>query len=1274
MKNNTVKRFSTLCLWALLPLSFTPLAQAEQSQDPALKRLLEQAEYWHEKSNEPLAVESLKKVLMVDASNPQALYLMALWAQQQGDVQSANQWQARLQKAHPNAPQLQQLASAHSVANLPQEGIALARAKAQAGDIKGAMATWDSLFQGQPPSIALVPEYYLTMSGDQALYPTALEKLAQFAKQNPNNSAIDIAYGQVLTYRENTRRKGISILNRYAPVSSSADQALRQALIWLEPKSADKAWYEQWTERHPGDSDVALHYKRALGGGMMRSGYNQLNSGHLSQAQAEFQAVLAQSPNDAEALAGLGYVALHQDDFAAAAQYLNRAADQGGTQAQKRRDQASEAQFYAQLANAKRADQQGDVKQALALSETLITRAGQAGDTARLFRADVLRHNGDYVQAEALLNQVIVRQPSNLQAKEALYYVYTEQNQNDRAATLLATMPAELQRKIQSADRYGNMRDLAQQAVDAGNIETAIAILDNGLQRLPNNPWLRLELAKLHLQQGDEQAADEVLAPLKSDDASGEALYVLALFAAEREQWREVNALLGRLPSAERSDKVEALYQQSRFYLALELAQSSLANGDKAKALEVLERVKSQAVGHPLWTGKLAQLLVKSGDINSAVTLVKASISQGIDGNAGDYADQVAVLYNVGLRDEAQTLLNDPQLIAASTPLQLARARNVYVINEADSLRQQGNYAPAYDLLTHALQIDPQNTDLMLAMGRLYQSGKLNDKAQIVYDYLLEHHQDTPEQDALIGAINIALANGDAPRAAQLATQLDQPQSASGMLLMARIYQAQGDYAKALATLRQARANLLGLEQNYASSSPMIGGLVLADNPFATSNNAANSAQTSSIYGVTMPWQVTSTTSLNGDVINQRADLPTPSEEQQTLVEVNRLLVQINQQTSSWLQGGVQIRGRDGESGLSKLTQARAPLQWSTIPFGDSRFKLNIDAVSLDGGTSSGDANRRFGSGALIQGSVAQSEGLSTLSGDELPDVASQGAQSQSGVEFAMALEGDYYQVDLGTTPLGLELSTLVGGMKLKAPLGDYAQLSLSGERRAVTDSVLSYVGAYDTFSGKYWGQVTRNGVNLQFNFDDGDAGYYTNAGLWRYLGHNVAENTAVEVGAGVYLRPYKLSDRQLQLGLSLNYQDFEQNLSYYSFGHGGYFSPQNYVSMSFPVDYQQDFHKLSLSLGGALGYQSYSQDQAAYFPNNPSWQSTLEDYVTAGNAQEAFYSGESTSGIGYNFHASLGYKIQQDMTLEARVGYDTFGDYNESSAQITLRHSFSEF
>ncbi|XED40252.1 tetratricopeptide repeat protein (plasmid) [Klebsiella pasteurii] len=59
-------------------------------------------------------------------------------------------------------------------------------------------------------------------------------------------------------------------------------------------------------------------------------------------------------------------------------------------------------------------------------------------------------------------------------------------------------------------------------------------------------------------------------------------------------------------------------------------------------------------------------------------------------------------------------------------------------------MREQGNYAAAYDKLIRAMQSDPQNTDLMFAMARLYQSGKMNKEAGVVYDYLMT--RDTPSR------------------------------------------------------------------------------------------------------------------------------------------------------------------------------------------------------------------------------------------------------------------------------------------------------------------------------------------------------------------------------------------------------------------------------------------------------------------------------------------------------------------------------------------------
>ncbi|HEM1430526.1 TPA: hypothetical protein U0S65_003090, partial [Listeria monocytogenes] len=85
MKNT--RRLTTFCLTGALTLAASGGALAA-GNDAALQALFAQANYWHEKSHDELAMESLQKVLSVDANNTQALYLMALWSQQGGDMQA----------------------------------------------------------------------------------------------------------------------------------------------------------------------------------------------------------------------------------------------------------------------------------------------------------------------------------------------------------------------------------------------------------------------------------------------------------------------------------------------------------------------------------------------------------------------------------------------------------------------------------------------------------------------------------------------------------------------------------------------------------------------------------------------------------------------------------------------------------------------------------------------------------------------------------------------------------------------------------------------------------------------------------------------------------------------------------------------------------------------------------------------------------------------------------------------------------------------------------
>ncbi|MBA0036593.1 BCSC C-terminal domain-containing protein [Pantoea sp. BIGb0393] len=1320
-----------LILGGALTLS-QPLLAAE-SNNPALQALFDQAAYWHQKAHDDLAKASLQKVLMVEPNNTQALYLLALYSQQSGGTAEAAQWRARLSAASPNDPHLSELDNARQLQTIPQAQLQLARQQARSGNIAASLQTWRNTFSGNEPPPSVAAEYYLTMAGDRSLLPQAVEALRQFSADHPQDTGAKLALGKALTYQEATRRQGIDVLGSLADGNKEADRSLRQALLWLGPQASDASLYQTWQQRHPQDNAVLDYYRKNVGGAEKGAGFTALNSGDVSNAQNNFEKVLQANPQDADALAGMGYVAQRAGRYAEAADYLTRAAQLGGDQSDTRQKQAADARFYAQLATAQQALKNGDSAQALALSEPLAQADGEKGVSAKLFRADVQRRSNQLDQAEQTYRAILQSDANNRNAKEGLFYVLRQQNRGAEANTLLGSLPDSVRQSVAPRGSSTDpIRAQAKRELAAGNNSAAVATLTSGIQRYPNDGWLRLDLARIYRAQGNSMMAANIMQPTLRTGASTTELYAGALNASESGAWQQASMLLSRIPNGNKNSDMRELAQRVNFNLQMATADQYLAQGSNAAAANTLRALASMPPANPVDAGNLAQKLAKAGDLTTAVSVVRSNMQRGIQGNAGDYAAQVAVLNQAGLNTEAQSFLSSPELQARSTPTQLAGIRNGYVINEVDRLREQKQYAAAYDKLVGALQHDPQNRDLMFAMARLYQSGKMNKEAGVVYDYLMT--QETATQDARTGAINVALAQNDVNKANTLTRGLNNEQSPDRLLLLARVAEANGEHSQAMSYLRNARGQLIGLQGATNGNVPSVGGLALADNPFINRGTSPVGRSPSS-YGAVMPWQSAPDATSSAEGVTLASNTPAV-QQSQTLRQIDNMMDDLQEKTGSWAIGGIQIRGRDGESGLSKLTEAKAPLTWTTSPFGDSRFEFTVTPVSLSAGSAGGDSWRRFGSNAasnavqnllttinnegnatttssalqnLLTKYSATTSDLAGVKFDDLNPLTAQGAsnlnwinthqdvknyliasslkpsvsqagssstdsQTASGVELSMALKGDHYKIDLGSTPLGQDLSTLVGGIQWSPKLTDYLTLILTGERRAVTDSLLSYVGAKDSFTGQSWGRVTKNGGNALLSYDNGDAGFYAGAGAYSYLGENVASNKSVQANAGAYIRPLHSDDRELKAGMSVSWMDFSKNLSYFSYGQGGYFSPQNYASVSLPVDFTRKYDDLSMKIGGSVGYQSYSQDKSAYFPNNPEWQAFMNEMVTDGFAKEAYYSGGSKNGIGYNIHAGADYKINKDVTVGGQLGYDTFGDYNESTANLYFRYLFGDY
>lgn len=144
-------------------------------------------------------------------------------------------------------------------------------------------------------------------------------------------------------------------------------------------------------------------------------------AGHTAEAAAEFEAMLAEAPDDSEALAGAGRIAASQKNFAKALPLLRRAVEQ----------RPSDTDLMGSLAMATEAS--GDYK-AAALAYGEIVLRSPANHTARSRLADMLVKGGRVDQALSTLREGITRAPTAAELRRSLGSVLEDAQRPAEAA------------------------------------------------------------------------------------------------------------------------------------------------------------------------------------------------------------------------------------------------------------------------------------------------------------------------------------------------------------------------------------------------------------------------------------------------------------------------------------------------------------------------------------------------------------------------------------------------------------------------------------------------------------------------------------------------------------------------------------------------------------------------------------------------------------------------------------------------------------------------
>ncbi|WP_238891099.1 cellulose biosynthesis protein BcsC [Achromobacter insuavis] len=1283
--------------------------QSGWAQPAATASLLEQGRYWQNQGDAKRAAQAWEKLLLSDPSQQEAMYGLGLAAVREKRLDDAQGYLTRLKQLNANGTftkRLQQdigLAGGTAAADLDR-----ARMLAASGEIDKAMQAYDQALQGREPQGEIALEYYSFLGYTDKGLSRAITGLQRLSREMPGNPNVQLALAKHLIRDEDRRAEGVRMLAQLAQrkdVGADAAESWRAGLIWLgAPNASEKPLFEAYLAAHPDDKEVRAVYenpsaKRGAPAPVWRQdarlarGFAALKNGDLAAAEAAFQEKLSASPNDPDALGGLGLVRMQQDRNAEAQELLSRAAARPGAGRNWTRALAG-VRYWNLLDQAEAARQRGDSDGARKLLEQAIRLDGNAtGAYNAIGRA--YASAGDMANAEKTYRYVLVRHKNDPEAVRGLADVLAQTGRAEEALRLVDALPAGQAGDV-SRLRAAVMAGQAREAEKRGDTAGARRMLEDARRTDPRNPWTTYELARLLLRGGESVRAQQIMdETLRAQPDSADALHASALFASERGEWGRAYDTLARIPETRRTPEITRFQRNVWVHEQAAQAARLAQSGDTAQARQRLAGLQATAAGDPELLGAIAQAYIDAGDTPQALAVMRPLVNGSRPAGPDVLIPYASVLLKSG--DDAGTaaVLRQVQKL----PMDADQHRSfqdlvsLYTVRQAEAMRQRGDLVAAYDILQPVLKRRPDDPLAQGALARMYVAAGDRDKALAIYRGLQASDPDNAQLQIAVAGI---AAEADDWRSAEasmdkaLALAPNDPDVLAGA---ARIYRARGKTSRAAELYQQAIAAQQARGGGTMMASAAAPGGNADGNPFVgLPGQRSRSTRAAQVMGEALndPQAATYGAGYGAGYGASYDGAPTASRQEPYVIagaqdsraaanapaggaaygggrgavapSLQQELDEVRQERSAEVRVGGFVRSNNGEAGMSKLTEIDSAVE-ALIPAGDGKISLRATAVMLDAGRL-GDgyaSNSRFGGGPV----AAQAQQLGLVGGA--------GKQRDTGVGLSVGYTMQGLSADIGTTPLGFEYSNVVGGVRLNGPIdrgaGTWYSVDLS--RRAVTDSLLSFAGARDDRTGQRWGAVTATGVGGQIGMDNKDYGVYA-YGSWRSLdGHNVESNSRTEVGTGIYWNLTRETDRMLTAGLNLGAIFYDNNQRFFTYGHGGYFSPQQFYALSVPVTWAQRDGRFTYKLQGSVGLRHFKEDGADYFPTNGGMQAAANTANRAVYGASATYEGQSRTGVGYNLAAAGEYQLSPKLFLGGSLAMDNATDYRQYVGGLYLRYAF---
>ncbi len=807
------------------------------------------------------------------------------------------------------------------------------------------------------------------------------------------------------------------------------------------------------------------------------------------------------------------------------------------------------------------------------------------------------------------------------------------------------------------------------------------------LQFLPNDPWLRLDLANnyLLLKKNAESSAimEELIA---AQPKNAEAIFAYSIYQSSIGNWRKSLSVIEEIAPKSRTPEMAVFQKSAWIHAQAEYSKELFESNKTAQANSLLLKVEQQLDKDEPGTVTLVNAYNEIGETKRALNLIRKRISE----NKTPSNDLLISYSNI--------LLATNQSIECFGVLQQLKTRSLtqnqkiafdettfnYSIKQAELMSKIPSKSKnAVNLLEQLKVNNADSVFLQETLARAYSNVENYPKSQAIFQLLVEND---PQRSSLYPELaSVAIQNKNLTLANQtietyLKLEKDNPEAFYNVSklyrMMGKGYRAQY-YAEKSVELSQnlpdptkpvsgfvggaAPMTLGTMPEKYLKDFAAVKPALAKTKPKTT---AAPVVEEAVLVGNTSyDFQLPAPTKLPTSV-----DSPSQKLAYSKRISQNELN-DIKQERSTEVLVGTIFRGRNGDPGKSAMKDAQLPIE-IRFPIDDAKFNVKISPVNLNVGTLQNSIYSLSTFGGGPDAALAQING----------QVAPNGDQIARGVGLSAGASQNGFSVDAGVTPLGFLFSKFTGGIKYEGNLDNQNSnfVALNASIRPVTDSILSFAGMTDSRTGETWGGVTSTGGRAGFTHlfgNDKQYGYFINGAYHQLTGTNVDSNTRKELTTGVFKTISQTANSSFKLGLSASGIGFDKDLSYYTIGHGGYFSPQSFITLSVPFTFEKQGYDFRYSLQGAVGWHQFSQDGNVFFPTDAARQSqavaTMANNPLIFGNNTAVYPGSTQSGVSYNLYAASEYQVAPQFFLGGILLLDNSGNYRQWSAGMSLKYTF---